>query len=698
MATAWLRPPTFSDPEKTRRAAFVHWILLGTVAVAAFGVLAGPFVYSSKASVLLYWILLLVLAPARVALGRGYVRRVATLYLATVWLLIMASLAYYGGPRAPASVALPVLVVMAGLLRGPRAAIAVGVLSAATVLALTVSHDSTALPHEITPLRYWLVLTISVLMSAGLAALAIRGIEGALAETRESERRYAEMVEASPDGMVSVNADGVIESANSAALRIGRLPAEEVLGRKFLDLGVVPPERFAWVVENTSRAFRGELEGPVEIDLTRADGSRIPVEVRVRRVVREDGSVSAQVTLRDLRERRKAAREVEELEARLLRSQKLEAMGRLAGGVAHDFNNHLTAIRINSELLLTHTGQDGEATELLAGIETAAERSGDLIRQLLAFSRRQILQPRVIDLNELVSGLDPLLRRVLPEDVVLQTSCTGGLGRVRADPAQIEAALLNLIVNGRDAMPEGGTITLETDNVTVGPGGALQIPDLEPGPFVTITVADSGIGMDEASRSRVFDPFFTTKSEPGSGLGLSTVYGLVRQSGGTMTVESEPDRGSQFRIYLPRVEDPLDIAGEADAAPLPARADGTVLLVEDDEMVRALAVSVLRSRGYQVLSASDGLEALELVKDEDPPLDLVVTDVVMPRLGGPGLARALRDSRPDLLVLFISGYMERPGDGFLEPGVELLQKPFTASQLAQRVHTLLERVQPPQVS
>ena len=696
MAAAWLRAPTFLDPEKTRSAAFVHWILLSTAAVAALGLLAGPFIYASTGSVLLYALLLLGLLPGLAALRRGHVRRVSQLYLTSVWLLIMGAVAYHGGPRAPAAMALPVLIVMAGFLHGPRAAITLGLLSSAMILAAMASRAPAELPGEFAPLRYWLVLTISISMSAALVVLAMRSIDGALSETRASERRNAEMVEASPDGMVLVSADGVVESANRVALRIGRLPAEKVLGRKFLDLGVVPPDRIGWVVENMPRAFSGELEGPVEIDLIHVGGSCTPVEMRVRRVVRADESVGVQVTLRDLTERREAAKEVEALEARLVQSQKLEGIARLAGGVAHDFNNHLTAIRINSELLLKHVEGDREAREVLTGIETATERSGDLIRQLLAFSRKQILQPRVIDLNELVAGLDPLLRRILPEDVVLQTFCTGGLGRVRADPAQIETALLNLIVNGRDAMPDGGTITVETGNVTVGPEAARRIHGLEPGAFVTIAVDDSGIGMDEAKRSRAFDPFFSTKDERGSGLGLSAVYGIVRQSGGTMTVESEPDRGSRFRIYLPRVEESLDAhqEAEAEAEPLPERADGTILLVEDDEMVRALAVSVLRSRGYEVLSANDGLQALELVKDEDPSLDLVVSDVVMPGLGGLGLARALHDSRPDLPVLFISGYTERPGDGFLDPGVELLQKPFTASQLARRVHALLARVKP----
>jgi len=690
MAIAALRAPRFPDAERSRAAAVLHWVLLTSAAVGLFGLLAAPFVYPGRMPYLLYGCVVVGCMVGQTLLRRGYVRPVALGFLALVWAVVFWAAWHFGGPRAPAMTVLPVLVLMAGFLAGTRAAIFVGVLSAGVTLALTLGGPMEP-AQPLTPIRYWLAVTVSVLMAAAMVAFGLRAIEAVIAEARASERRYAEMVEASPDGMVSVNEDGVVESVNPAVTRISGAAAAAIEGHRFLDLGMIAPEYLDWVIEHAPKAFGGEFTGPAEIEALRVDGSRVPIELRVQRVQRPDGRLGVQATLRDLSPQYAVARRVEELQARLIQSQKLESVGRLVGGIAHDFNNHLTAIRINGELLNLHVEDNREARELLAGIEMAAERSAALIRQLLAFSRRQILRPRVIDLNEIVTGLEPMLRRMLPEDIDLEIRCESDLWHVRADGSQVETALMNLVVNARDAMPEGGCLTVETSNVAFDALRAEQVGVHGAGDFVHIMVRDSGVGILDEDRDRIFEPFFSTKGEFGSGLGLPAVHGIVHQSDGVLVVESEPNRGSLFGIYLPRVDEPLDVETEAGDELIPARSEGRILLVEDDEVVRSLALSVLRERGYEVWAASDGLAALDLVKRENPDPDLLVTDVVMPRLGGIGLARALRDSHPELRVLFFSGYMEDSNWSVLELGAELIRKPFSARTLATRVHAILSR-------
>ena len=693
MPARWFQPPRFEDDDRTRAAAVLHWILLATGAAVLFGIVASPVAYPRPLeAVPLYGLVLLAVAGALSAIRRGHVRKAAATFVTVAWCVTMAGAFRFGGPQAPAATALPVLVLLTGFVVSARAALAMALLSAAVILGMTLSQ-SPGPPTELGPMRYWLAVTICVLMSAALVNLALRSIHAALQESRVMKRGYEQMVAASPYGMVAVNAAGQVESVNPAAERIGLRPAKEMVGRRFLELGLLPQEELDWAMETTPRAFAGKFEGPVEIEVARADGSRVPIEVRVRRMVQEDGSVGLQATLRDLSERHEAARDLQDMEARLLQSQKLEGLGRLAGGIAHDFNNHLTAIRITTELLAGHVADRPEATDLLAGIEAAAERSSNLIRQLLAFSRKQILQPRVLDPNELISELDPMLRRILPENVALQTFCTGGLGSVRADPAQIETALLNLVVNARDALPDGGTITIETRSTWLEGESADRYGEVEPGPYVLIVVSDDGEGMDEAGKSRIFEPFFSTKGERGSGLGLATVYGIVSQSGGTISVKSEPGRGSSFEIQLPKVEGDAEGDAESELEPLPARAGGTILVVEDNELIRVLCLSVLRSRGYEVLVAENGVEALEILEKETTVPDLVVADVVMPKLGGLGLARAVRKRYPTLPILFMSGYSGSAdmADALEELGAEILPKPFSASALARCVHRILGR-------
>jgi PAS domain S-box-containing protein len=371
--------------------------------------------------------------------------------------------------------------------------------------------------------------------------------------------------------------------------------------------------------------------------------------------------------------------DVARIEGQLRQAQKMEAVGRLAGGIAHDFNNLLTAISGYSEFLIGGT-PDPKLRRYAEEIKRASDRAAALTGQLLAFSRRQVLQPRILDLNATVGDMDMMLRRLIGEDVELVTMLGSELAPVRADPTQIEQVIINLAVNARDAMPQGGSVTIETANVEV-----------DEAPFVELRLTDTGVGMTESERRQLFDPFFTTK-EGGTGLGLATVYGIVDQSGGTIEVESAPGLGSSFRILLPAEWAPVDAPDADPAGVAPAVGEETILLVEDELVVRRLVAEILESNGYSVLQAGDGPSALELLRRHTGPLDLLVTDVVMPGMSGPDVAGAVAAMRPGTHVLYISGYTDSSvgQHGVLEPGVAFLQKPFDADVLTRKVREVLD--------
>ncbi len=389
-----------------------------------------------------------------------------------------------------------------------------------------------------------------------------------------------------------------------------------------------------------------------------------------------------------------------ELESQLLQAQKMEAVGRLAGGVAHDFNNLLTAILGSVELLLADTAAAAKGREELEIIREAATRAQDLIRQLLAFSARQVLRPSVLDLNQLVGNVSKMLRRVIGEDVRLATTLATDLGPVRADRGQLEQILVNLAVNARDAMPDGGQLTIATANVehavghqTASPHDHRSPPPPPPGPYVLLQVTDTGVGMSADVQAHLFEPFFTTKPRgKGTGLGLATVYGIVRQSGGHITVESTPGQGAQFRIYLPRVDAPVDALAGPGAVRAPVTGTETVLLTEDDQLVRLLARTVLVRAGYAVLEAAGGQEALGLAESHSGPIHLLLTDVVMPDMNGRELMHRLAARRPDMKVLYVTGYSDEAvaQHGVLDPGTAFLPKPFTPEALTRKVREVLD--------
>src|SRR5437660_3763211 len=424
----------------------------------------------------------------------------------------------------------------------------------------------------------------------------------------------------------------------------------------------------------------------VEATWKRQDGRLLTVQLSVRAVRNGARQVEYYETfVRDVTDQRR-------LQQQLVQSQKMEAVGRLAGGIAHDFNNLLTVITSYSELLLEDLGREDAKREDVEQIRKAAGGAAALTRQLLAFSRQQVLEPKVVSLSAVVSGVEKMLRRVLGEDVDLGTVLDPDLGSVKADVGQLEQVLMNLAVNARDAMPTGGKLTIETANVEHDPDYARDQEAAAVRRFAMLAVSDTGCGMDEATKARILQPFFTTK-EPGkgTGLGLATVYGIVKQAGGLIWVYSEPGQGTSFKIYLPEVDATAERTTAVAGARAP-RGTETVLLVEDAAAVRAVTKQVLERQGYVVLEAPDGEAALRLAQQHRGPIHLLLTDVVMPRVSGRELAERLTQVRPDMRVLYASGYTDDSvvRHGILELGTAYLQKPFSPESLARKVRDVLD--------
>ncbi len=404
------------------------------------------------------------------------------------------------------------------------------------------------------------------------------------------------------------------------------------------------------------------------------------------------GSVSGQLLAAIIAERDDAMGKRLVLEEQLRHSQKMEAVGRLAGGIAHDFNNLLTAIIGYTEIVLHSLDPKDERRADAEEIARAAMRAADLTRQMLAFSRRQVLQPKVINLNVVLSKVEPMLRRVIGEDVVMTVAGKAVHAYVRVDPGQVEQVVMNLVVNARDAMPQGGRLSVETADAILDADALADQPDARPGDYVMLSVTDSGMGMPPEVRARIFEPYFTTKDVgKGTGLGLSTAYGIVRQSDGHIVVASELGLGTTFRIYLPRAEAPAQVAGEAGVEKMP---EGTehVLIVEDDSSVRRLSKELLIRLGYSVTDASSGRAGLALGSDDSRHFDLAFCDVILGDMSGPAVAEALRALRPSIRVLYMSGYLDEAivKTGVLEEGKPFLQKPFTPMQLAKKIREVLD--------
>ncbi|MCI0352407.1 MAG: ATP-binding protein, partial [Acidobacteriales bacterium] len=501
---------------------------------------------------------------------------------------------------------------------------------------------------------------------------------------RASEARYRSQVQSAVYGIYrsSASEDRFLDANPALVSMLGYDSLEEVLAlRLTLDVYVDPSERIILVKEHR---LKSRIEG-VDVRWKRKDGKHIMVRLSGRTLFNAAGEAeSFEMIAEDTTERRA-------LEDQLRQSQKMEAVGRLAGGVAHDFNNLLTVIKGYSELMLDQVQPADPLRGELEEVKKAADRAAALTRQLLAFSRKQVLAPKVIDLNSVISNVQRLLQRLLGEDIELNNALESKLGRLKADPGQIEQVIMNLAVNARDAMPSGGKLTIASSNVILDET-FIHDSKVTPGPYVLLSVTDTGIGMDAETRLRIFEPFFTTKEQgKGTGLGLSTVYGIVKQSGGYISVYSEPGLGTTFKVYLPRVDAVAEVPSAATGDRVQTGTE-TILLVEDEDGVRTLTRQLLQRQGYSVLEARHGGEALLICERHAGPLHLLLTDVVLSQMSGRELAQRLSQVRQQMKVLFMSGYSEEAivQHGVLDSGTAFLQKPFTAESLSAKVREVLD--------
>jgi len=526
---------------------------------------------------------------------------------------------------------------------------------------------------------------------------------------RESEARYAATLSSIGDGVVASDEDGRVKFMNPVA--------EALTGWEFsAALGVSVDKVLKFIDHSTNKP----LENPIRRALRHRlavvptgsrlligrDGTRIPVDDNASPITTDRGVIiGAVIAFRDLRGRRLTEEALHKAQEQLRRSQKMDAIGRLAGGVAHDFNNLLTIINGCANLALGGRDVNEATRDLLRDIEDAGERAALLTNQLLAFGRKQVLTPVVLNLNAVLEEMKSMLRRIVREDISLTFSLSPSLGRVNADASQIEQVIMNLVVNAREAMNPGGCLTVQTCDIEVFDPGAvsdkdaledsIKQPDIKPGRYVMLTVTDTGRGMTPATQARVFEPFFTTKgSKKGCGLGLATVHGIVTQSGGEICIESEPGRGTTFAIYLPLVEEasPPRLENTAEERSITLQGTETVLLVEDEDGVRSVLSSILRKFGYQVLQARGGKEAIAICERPGQNIDILMTDVVMPEMGGRQLAEHVHALRPRVPILYLSGYIDDAllRHGVLEDGSFFLRKPVAPNVLALKLRQILD--------
>jgi two-component system, cell cycle sensor histidine kinase and response regulator CckA len=530
----------------------------------------------------------------------------------------------------------------------------------------------------------------SLLQAEGLqeANSQLRQIIAARQKAEEELQRAHEFLDRVLDsailGVGVLDLDGRFTLANPGLAAMLGYSVEGILGKSFAQY--LPPDELPRVTELFYQTIQaGQPVQDAETHLLRKDTSLLTVSFCCSPLTAEGEIGGLVLTAQDITERKR-------LENQLLQAQKLESVGRLAGGIAHDFNNLLTAIMGYSELAEMDCAEETVCGHL-RNVQQAAERAATLTRQLLAFARRQIIEPDIVNLNTLVRSVEPLLRRLITENIQLIVVSEEGLHSVKVDPGQFGQILVNLVVNARDAMPDGGKVTIETHNVFLDEEYAEHHEGVTPGEYVMLVVSDTGYGMDEAIRLHIFEPFYTTKAQGrGTGLGLATVYGIVKQAGGHIWLYSEPGKGTTFKIYLPRTTETPEARPAPQQSVATIRGSETLLLVEDEAVVRRLAVWALRGQGYVVLEAESGEEALRVAQEHPGEITLLVTDVVMPQMSGKELAERLQTQRPGIKVLYSSGYTEDTimHHGVLDPGIAFLPKPFTPSVLARRVREVLD--------
>jgi PAS domain S-box-containing protein len=504
-------------------------------------------------------------------------------------------------------------------------------------------------------------------------------------QLRETNQYLSALIQNSPLAIFALDRDRRVNVWNAAAEHMLGWNEEEVRGGP---VPWIPPEKREEFDAFVAQAFDGQLITGQETQRQRRDGARLEISLSLAPLYDAAGAVNGCIGfIADITGQKR-------LEGQFRQSQKMEAIGRLASGVAHDFNNMLTVITGYSDLLLGTMSSADPSRDLIGEIRKSGERATTLTRQLLAFSRQQTLTPVVLDVNSLITDLQRMLRRLIPENIDVVTTLSNDLWRVKADPGQLDQVIMNLAINARDAMPQGGSITLATHNTELDESYTRTHPGVQPGAYVQVTVCDTGCGMDEQTQLHIFEPFFTTKEiGKGTGLGLATVYGIVKQSGGHISLQSAAGQGTTFRIYLPRVTESAPAVESEPSLLKAARGTETVLLVEDEDKVRSLGCLILRSNGYTVLEARDGPDALAIAEQMSGPIHLVVTDVVMPQMSVRQLVDRLTVRYPALKVLYCSGHSDEAleGHGIVDKDAPFLQKPFSLAALARKVREVLDR-------
>jgi len=527
------------------------------------------------------------------------------------------------------------------------------------------------------------------LVRLGPAVLDALTRAGQRQELRRHQRLLQQIIDANPSLIFVKNWDGRFVLVNHATAEIYGTTVDQLTGKTDADFNPNAQEvaHFLQDDREVMTSGRAKLVPEERVTNPQTNQTRWFQTIKIPLPMPGEDSPTLLGVATEITERK-------QLEEQLLQSQKMEAIGQLAGGVAHDFNNILTAIVGYTDLLSAEFSADDQRLEDLEEIRKAARRAAALTRQLLSFSRKQVLEPRIIDVNAVVMNLDKMLRSLMSENVELKAQLSGDLASARVDPNQLEQVIMNLAINARDAMPDGGTLTIETGNATLDEDYAARHVSAIPGAYVMLAVTDTGCGMSEEIQARIFEPFFTTKpAGRGTGLGLSTVYGIVKQSGGNIWLYSEPGKGSTFKVYLPAVDSLPENIGKAAPAQSLARGGGTVLVVEDDEQLRRLAHRALANNGFEVLEADRGGTALDIARRHKGTIDLLLTDVIMPDTNGRKLAETLRAARPELRVIYMSGYPDRAivNHGMLGPGDAYVAKPFTTEAITRKVREVLEK-------
>jgi PAS domain S-box-containing protein len=534
-----------------------------------------------------------------------------------------------------------------------------------------------------------IVSTIAVIVSVSLVAVlavliywSCARLHSAEQALNRSEEKFRSLVTNAPYGICSCTADGVLLDANPAMTAMLGYPASSGLSQRRLSDLYRDPEQFSSLLDESGWLKQFDA---VRAEWKRWDNTPIVVRLSGRPIRDERQQVFFEIVAEDVSERHA-------LEQQFRQAQKMEAVGRLAGGVAHDFNNLLMVISGYCELLLAQLGADPELRRPAEEILKATDRAAALTRQLLAFSRKQVQTPRVLDLNAVVAEHLKMLPRLIGEDIKLIFSPGAPSGQVRVDPGQIQQVIMNLAVNARDAMPNGGKLIIETANVFLDEQYSRKHHNVPSGEYVLLTITDTGSGMDADTQSHLFEPFFTTKGQKGTGLGLSTVYGIVKQSGGHIWAESAAGEGTTFNIYLPHIAQLEQAAPQELAEHRPQQGRETVLIVEDEPALRSLARVFLEARGYTVLEADNGEAALDVARMHRGPIHLLLTDVIMPGMNGRQLAEQFTSDQPGIRVLYMSGYIENAigRNGTLDPQINLLEKPFTSATLACKVRAVLD--------